>query len=82
MQAYFLPAVNCCKFDLMKPYKLDRTAFKAQTAEEASHQYGYWKTKTLAERLRAAFYLNSVAYNFDINNPPRLDRNFFTTHSR
>ncbi|MGB8194663.1 MAG: hypothetical protein WCF67_22210 [Chitinophagaceae bacterium] len=66
----------------MKPYKLDRTAFKAQTAEEASHQYGYWKKQTHEERLKAAFYLNSVAFNFDINNPPRLDRNSFKMRSR
>jgi hypothetical protein len=66
----------------MKPYKLDRTAFKAQTAQEASHQYGYWKTQSLEERLRAAFYLNSVAFNFDINNPPKLDRQFFKMRSR
>lgn len=55
-------------------YKLDRTAFKIQTVEEASSHGKYWKTKTPEERLRAAFYLNSVAYNFDLNNPPRLDR--------
>jgi hypothetical protein len=66
----------------MKPYKLDRTAFKAQTAQEACHQYGYWKTQPLEERLRAAFYLNSVAFDFDINNPPKLDRNSFKTRTR
>jgi hypothetical protein len=66
----------------MKPYKLDRNAFKAQTAGEASHQYGYWKSQSREERLKAAFYLNSVAYNYDINNPPRLDRGFFTMHHR
>lgn len=61
----------------MKPYRLDRTAFSAQTVEEASNKYGYWKNQSYTERLRASFYLNSVAYNFDINNPPRLDRTAF-----
>lgn len=66
----------------MKRYKLDRTAFKAQTAQEAANQYAYWKLQTPEERLKAAFYLNSVVYNYDINNPPRLDRGFFTMQHR
>lgn len=64
-------------FGTMKSYRLDRTAFSAQTMEEASNKYGYWKQQSYAERLRASFYLNSVAFNFDINNPPRLDRTVF-----
>jgi hypothetical protein len=66
----------------MKPYKLDRTAFKAQTVEEASHQYNYWKHQSYIERLRAAFYLNSVAFDFDVNNPPRIDKTFFIMKGR
>ena len=66
----------------MKPYRLDKTAFRAQTAAEASDNYNYWKKQSYAERLRASFYLNSVAYNFDINNPPRLDRTVFKTRHR
>jgi len=59
-------------------FRLDRTKFKMQTFKEASHQLEYWKTKTVEERLRAAFYLMSVAYDFDIENPPRLDRTAFS----
>lgn len=32
-----------------------------------------------AERLRQAYYLISVAYGFDINNPPKLDRTIFSS---
>lgn len=56
---------------------LDRTAFKHQTFEEADKQLAYWKSKTVEERLAAAMYLNSIAYNFDINNPPKMDRSYF-----
>lgn len=66
----------------MKSYKLDRNAFKAQTAEEASHLYQYWKDQSYTERLRAAFYLNSVAFNFNIEVPPRLDKTFFRMKGR
>lgn len=58
-------------------YKFDRTAFKAKTFKEEQ------KTKTFAaesiiERLKVSFYLNSIAYNFDINNPPRMDKTVFS----
>ena len=56
----------------MKPDKLDRTAFKHQTLEEASHNLEYWKKQSYEKRLEAANYLNSVAYNFDVDNPPRV----------
>ena len=58
-------------------YRLDRTKFKMQTFKEADNQYVYWSSKTLVERLMASYYLISVAYDFDLNNPPRLDRSVF-----
>lgn len=44
-------------------YRLDRTAFSAQTLNEANNHYGFWKNKSQEERLNAAFYLISKAYN-------------------
>jgi hypothetical protein len=59
-------------------FRLDRTAFRATNHEEKGNDRAYWLSKTPDERLAAAFYLNSVAYNFDIDNPPRLDRTIFS----
>ena len=59
-------------------FKLDRTAFRATSHEEKGNNFEYWKTKTAAEKLAAAFYLNSVAFNFDINNPPKMDKTIFS----
>jgi len=59
-------------------FKLDRTVFKHQSIEEADKNTNYWLSKTLEERLAASFYLNSIAYNFDINNPPKMDRTVFS----
>ena len=59
-------------------YRLDRTKFKMQTHADASHQLEYWRSKPIEERLRAAYYLISVAYNFDVNHPPKLDRTSFS----
>ena len=59
-------------------YKLDGTAFKAGNHASASNNYEFWKDKSPEEKLRAAFYLNSVAFNFSLDNPPRLDRTAFS----
>ncbi len=66
----------------MKPGKVDRRAFKHQTLKEASHHLEYWKKQAYAKRLEAAGYLNSVAYNFDVNHPPRVDKTSFTIRER
>jgi hypothetical protein len=59
-------------------YRLDRSAFKIQTLEEADNTRAYWLTQSLEERLRAAMYLNSIVYGFDPENPPRMDRSSFS----
>ena len=71
--------INNEYYFMQKPSRLDRTKFKMQTAEDAAYHISYWKKKTISERLQAAYYLISVAYNFDITSPPRLDRSTFST---
>ncbi len=61
-----------------KKYRLDRTQFKMQSFQEADMQQEYWKKQSSVERLQAAYYLISVAFNFNLNNPPRLDRTAFS----
>ncbi|MFN5641741.1 MAG: hypothetical protein ACK4V4_06785 [Sphingobacteriales bacterium] len=65
----------------MNSFKLDRTAFKGQTLNEAANHAEHYKKLTWQERLKVAEYLNSVAYNFDMNNPPKMDRTRFSTKS-
>jgi len=66
----------------MGSYRLDRTAFKAQTAAEASNHAAYYRRLTWQERLRIANYLNSIAYNYPENEPPKLDRTAFKARAR
>jgi hypothetical protein len=66
----------------MSNYRLDRTVFKAQTAEQAADHGSYYRTLTWQERLRIANYLNSVAYNYPENEPPKVDRTVFKARSR
>ena len=58
-------------------FKLDRTAFKPQTLADAANHKIYYQNLTWQERLSITFYLNSIAYKFDVNNPPKMNRNFF-----
>ena len=59
-------------------FKLDRTAFHAGTHEETEKYYAKNQPKTSIERLQAANYLNSVAFQFDLNNPPKMDKSVFS----
>lgn len=65
----------------MNSFKLDRTAFKAQTHKEAANHASEYKKLSWQDRLRVTAYLNSFAYNFDLNNPPRMDRTKFSAKS-
>jgi hypothetical protein len=65
----------------MVNFKLDRTAFKAQTLKEAANHATVYKKLSWQERLKIAAYLNSVAYNFDLNNPPKMDKTKFSAKS-
>ena len=65
----------------MNSFKLDRTAFRGQTRQEAANHADHYKKLTWQERLRITAYLNSVCYNFDMNNPPRMDKSRFSTKS-
>jgi hypothetical protein len=65
----------------MNGFKLDRTAFKAHTIKEAANHASEYKKLSWQDRLKVASYLNSVAFNFDMNNPPLLDRTKFSARS-
>ncbi|MBE8713591.1 hypothetical protein [Sphingobacterium hungaricum] len=66
----------------MKSFRLDRTAFKAQTAEQAADHKFYYSKLTWQERLVIANYLNSIAFNFPLDNPPRMDKTKFSVRAR
>ncbi|TKC09735.1 hypothetical protein FA047_03935 [Pedobacter frigoris] len=66
----------------MATYRLDRTAFKAHTVNEAADHASYYKKLDFVERLKVAAYLNSIAFNYPEGNPPKLDRTAFSTRAR
>ena len=66
----------------MQGYKLDRTAFKAQTVAEASDHSSYYKSISWQERLHITAFLNSMAYNYPLNNTPKMDKTKYRATSR
>ncbi len=66
----------------MKEFKFDRTAFKASSVKEADNDMRNYKNQTPLQRLKIARYLISSAYNFDLNNPPRIDKAIFSLQKR
>ncbi|MBC7826804.1 MAG: hypothetical protein H7122_03585 [Chitinophagaceae bacterium] len=61
-----------------KKYRLDKTAFKAMTFREADDEMRNYHNHSAEERLEIALYLTSIAYKFDMNNPPRMDKLIFS----
>ena len=65
-----------------KEHRLDRTAFKQQSAEEASDTVDYWRRKSDAEKLRAAYHLSLRAWGYDPEDEPQLDRTKFSSRKQ
>lgn len=60
------------------PYKFDRTAFQAMTVEEADSYQRDYRNYSVIQRLEIALYLTGIAYDFDINHPPKMDKTVFS----
>jgi hypothetical protein len=66
----------------MASYRLNREVFKAHTIKEASNHSVFYKNLDWQERLRITAYLNSIAYDYPEDMPPRMDKTKFKVHSR
>jgi len=62
----------------MKPYRLERHIFKAQSYSASTYTRSYWMKKAPAERLQAAWYLTCSAYNIDFEAPIPLNKTVFS----
>lgn len=61
----------------MKEYRLDKTAFKMQTFEEADMENIFKKDVPVEERLRLAFDLVCTIYGIKDDANLKIDRTFF-----
>ncbi len=62
--------------------KLDRTAFKMHSVEDASIKVAYWRQQSDAEKIVSAYHLSLRAYGFDPQNEPKLDRSKFSARKQ
>lgn len=58
-------------------YRLDRTAFSAMSLSEADNAMNDYRRFSWKERLVIAAYLNSVSYNYPLNDPPKMEKHLF-----
>jgi hypothetical protein len=68
--------------DKPQKFRLDKTAFKINSFKEADKAMQDYSNCTIKERLQIAYYLTSVAYRFDMKNPPRMDKTLFSIKKR
>ncbi len=59
--------------------KLDRTAFSTSKISDSKKESDNYLNQSLADKYFAFAYLQSVAYNFPINNYPKMDKTLFKT---
>ncbi len=62
----------------MKDFKLDKTAFKMQTFEEAERSKVFDKNVSLTDRLKMAFHLTCTIYGINDTNSLKIDRTVFS----
>jgi hypothetical protein len=63
-------------------FKLDRTVFKASSASEKIKYGEIYNIKSTSELLEIAAYLNSLAYGYSLDNPPKIDKTVFHVRGR
>jgi len=61
-----------------KKYRLDKTVFQAMSVEEADDFMRDYRNYSWKERLKVSLYLTSLAYGFDVNHPPKMDKTIFS----
>lgn len=63
-------------------FKLDRTAFRIQTFEEADSHILYWRTRPVEERVATMIELTRRAFNIPDGEELQIDRSAFRIKSR
>jgi hypothetical protein len=59
--------------------KLDRTIHKAYHFKEQLSESENYKGTSFQEKVLAFNYLQSVAYNFEINKYPKMDKSIYSS---
>lgn len=63
-------------------FYFDRSVFRATRADDPELQRNDYASLTPEERLEIAYFLNAQAYNFPLDECPRMDKQFFKLKTR
>ena len=56
--------------------KLDKTTYCRQSLKSADNNTAYWLSRSMPERLQAAYMLSLRVYGYDPEHPPAMDKRF------
>ncbi len=59
-------------------FKLDRNSFSSGKLSDFKIESDKYVDYTKEEKLAVFVYLQSVAYNYPVNNPPKMDKTIFS----
>ncbi len=59
--------------------KLDRNSFKSYNFSNQNKEADNYKNFTFEQLVEVFNYLQSVAYNFELNNYPKMDKTVFSS---
>ena len=59
--------------------KLDRNAFKTYNFSTQAKEADNYKEYNFSQKIEVFNYLQSVAYNFELNNYPKMDKTLFSS---
>lgn len=59
--------------------RLDRNSFKSYNFNTQYKEVDNYKDYTLEQKIEVFNYLQSVAYNFEINKYPKMDKTVFSS---
>ena len=59
--------------------RLDRNSFKTYNFSNQTKEIDNYKNHTIQQKVEVFNYLQSVAYNFEINNYPKMDKTVFSS---
>ena len=61
---------------------MDKSVGRGMTLNEADEEMRDYRSYTWKERLEISYFLISIAYNFPVDQPPRMDKTLFIAQSQ
>jgi hypothetical protein len=70
------------RFEHVMEEHLDKTFFIKQDLLSADSNTRYWRSKSAARRIQAAYMLSLRAYGYDPDDPPAMDKELCSKRKR